>query len=130
MSTSKLKKVRRNYCITTVLCIIFSAIYEHFSFGVYSNAMIFAFLFPLIGGVAVFTLLLLFKGKIKIPDSAVLLYNSAVALFTVGSLFTGIVEIYGTTNRLSYVYVIAGIAFLCASIISGIAVNIWSGHEV
>ena len=33
-----------------VFCAFFGAVYEHFSFGVYSNFMIYAFAFPLAAG--------------------------------------------------------------------------------
>ena len=35
-------------------------------------------------------------------------YNSGLAALTVGSIFKGVLDIYGTTNRLVYVYAAVG----------------------
>ena len=43
-------KTALGYLIAAVFLGVFSAIYEHFSFGVYSGYMIFAYLIPLAGG--------------------------------------------------------------------------------
>lgn len=37
------------YLFLSLFVLVFGQIYEHFSHGVYSNYMIFAFLFPLLG---------------------------------------------------------------------------------
>ena len=38
-----------SYLFLSLFVLLFGQIYEHFSHGVYSNYMIFAFLFPLLG---------------------------------------------------------------------------------
>jgi len=50
-------------------------------------------------------------------------YQSAVLTFLLGSVFTGILEIYGTTNRLSKVYWIVGGGLLAVSICLKVAVR-------
>ena len=45
------------------------------------------------------------------------LYSSGVAALTAGSVFQGVLEIYGTTNRLSAVYWILGALLLFAGVI-------------
>lgn len=105
------------YLFCTVFCAIFGAVYEYFSHGVFSYYMLYAFAFPLIGGVTVYFLLLFFK--LPLPGRLALnLYNSGIAALTVGSIFQGILEIYGTTNRLIYIYPTAGILLIILGIVS------------
>lgn len=103
------------YLLISLFCAVFGAVYEHFSHEVYSGFMVYAFLFPLCGGTIVFYGLSLF-GKHFPSRLAYNLYNSGIAALTVGSIFTGVLEIYGTTNRLTMVYWIAGAAFVFAGI--------------
>lgn len=92
-----------NGLIATAACAIFGGIYENFSHGVYSNYMVYAFMIPLM--LSVFpSLLLLLNAKIEIPETVRILWNCAVATLTVGCIFKGVLEIYGTTNRLMIVY--------------------------
>ena len=74
--------------------------------------MIYAFAFPLAGGVLPFFCISL-RGSRKYP--AVIarnLYHAGLATLTAGSIVCGILEIYGTTNALTNYYWIFGIAFL------------------
>lgn len=104
------------YLIISLLCAVFGMIYEHFSHEVYSGFMIYAFLFPLTGGTVVFNLFSII-GK-RLPKRLEFnLYNSGIAALTVGSIFSGVLEIYGTTNRLVNVYWYVGPAFSAAGII-------------
>ena len=41
-------------------------------------------------------------------ESLVSLYNCGIATLTVGSIFQGVLEIYGTTNSLVNVYLVLG----------------------
>jgi len=50
-------KRARKYIPITLFCLAFGWIYEIYSFGVYSNFMIYAFVFPLIGGMAFWLLI-------------------------------------------------------------------------
>ncbi len=98
--------------------VLFSAVYEFFSHGVYSPYMLYAFLFPLAGG-AVPALAIALRSKGFFPgEAARSLYQSALATLTVGSLFAGALEIYGTTSPLTCVYWIASGLFLAASLIA------------
>lgn len=85
---------------------LFGAVYENYSHGVFSYYMLYAFSVPLVFGVTLYTILL-FAGKYP-PRAFLNLWNSAIAAFGVGSVFRGVLEIYGTTNSLSIVYPIAG----------------------
>ena len=95
----------------SVFLALFGAVYELFSHGVYSYFMIYSFAVPLLGGCLPW--LLAVKGCIPEPGSwSGLLMALAVSVLSTGSVFRGVLEIYGTTNRLSAVYLWAGIA-LC-----------------
>jgi len=107
--TARIKKTLWVYIGITAFCAFFSAVYEHFSHGVNSNAMIWLFAYPFVGGVLMFGLLGLIK-KAPFPGRVSYnLYNSGIATLAAGSCFTGVLEIYGTTSNLSAVYWIAGI---------------------
>lgn len=114
LSTSDIEKKSGKcafiYLLITIFTALFGGIYETFSHGVYSYYMLYAFAFPLVGGVLpamVFSL-----GDLrKVPSPAArTLYHCGIATFTVGSIIKGVLEIYGTTNVLTGVYFpVAGI---------------------
>ena len=84
------------------------AVYEFFSHGVYAYGMIYAFMIPLTG-VTLFSFLLERSKSRGMPgDLPVLLWHMGLATLTVGSLFGGALEIYGTTSRLLSVYPLVG----------------------
>ncbi len=107
LSTSA-KRIRGGYftiyLMIALFCGIFAYIYELFSHGVYSNAMIYMFLYPLVLG-ALPALYLRVNRKKDLPRIA----HDGVILLTFGSLVTGILEIYGTTSVFTKYYYIAGI---------------------
>ena len=101
------------------------AVYELFSHGVYSYYMIYAFAVPL--AVGALPNLLAERTTVREkrnPDgveSASLssrLQLAAVATLTTGSSMQGVLEIYGTTNRLMVTYAIVGLILLTAAIIT------------
>lgn len=109
LSTSDIKKQWRIYIIAVIGCIFFASTYEAFSHGVYSNYMIYAFLIPLIMGAGVSYILYFInkKSKVTLPGKFEKnMYNAAVATLTFGSIFNGVLEIYGTTNSKVYVYLV------------------------
>ena len=102
----------------TVFLALFGAVYELFSHEVYSYFMIYAFAVPLIFGVLPYTLLLISR---KVPGRAALnLWNSGIAALSVGCVFHGVLEIYGTTNSFSVIYPVSGLLLLTAGLITGI----------
>ena len=104
--TKQLKKHLLYNIIGSAFLALFGAVYEVFSHGVYSYYMIYAFAIPLVMGVLPYAILLL-KGKK--PDNRFLkLWNTAIATLSVGSIFAGVLAIYGTTNSLIIVYPIVG----------------------
>ena len=99
-----------------LFCAAFGAIYEIFSHGVYSYGMLYAFAFPLALGVLPFMLLTMLHAAY--PNRfARGVYHAGIATLTVGSLVTGALEIYGTTNPLTLVYWIAGSILAAAGIV-------------
>lgn len=116
--TTQIKRTRNVFIGITVFTAVFSAIYEYFSHGVYSGFMIWAALIPFVGVVLPYTVWLRRRSAKVAGNSLVRLsiYQSAVLTFLLGSIFTGILEIYGTTNRLSKVYWIVGGGLLLVSL--------------
>lgn len=104
------------YLLVSMFCILFGAVYECFSHEVYSYFMLYAFVLPLVGGT------LPFFGmaycRVPVPNKASRnLYHSGIATLTIGSLFKGALEIYGTTNRLISVYWILGTLLILIGLI-------------
>lgn len=117
----QLKKQLLFQIIGTVLLTLFGAIYELFSHGVYSYFMLYAFAIPLILGVLPYAMLLLLE---KYPRNLFTnLWNTAIATLSVGSVFAGVLEIYGTTNSLIIVYPVAGGILLLLGIASVFVTN-------
>ena len=119
-SDKNLDKISKTYMIISAFCIVFAAIYEYFSHEVYSPFMIFAFLIPFIGGTVAFYTIKRFAQNIMPGDSVVRMYNCGIATLTVGSIFQGVLEIYGTTNSLVNVYLVVG----CSLIVSATLIYI------
>ena len=111
MSTSVKRAVR--YALAAAVCAVFGLIYEHFSFGVWSHFMGFAFLIPLLLG----TLPALLMRKERSPVTAQL-YGGFVLTLTLGSLVKGALDIYGTTNGKLIAYPILAGFMLLAAIVS------------
>lgn len=102
------------YLLAALFCMLFGAVYERFSHGVYSFSMIYAFAFPLAGGTLPFLVLHLVRAKVYPNAFARNLYHSGTAALTAGSVMRGVMEIYGTTNVLTGCYWPAGIALFAA----------------
>ncbi|MCD8004364.1 MAG: hypothetical protein LUE91_01720 [Oscillospiraceae bacterium] len=107
-----LKRRQLAYLLVSLFCVLFGAVYEHYSHEVYSNCMLYAFVIPLAGGCLLSHLLDLLCRRRMPGRLAWLLYNFGIATLTVGCIFQGVLEIYGTTNRLMAAYWIAGAALL------------------
>lgn len=101
------------YIGVTLFIGLFSTIYEMNSHKVFSAAMVFAFIYPLIFGVGMYTLIRFLPTK-RVPGMApATIYHFGVAMATVRSIFIGVLEIYGTTNKVMVnVYTIVARIFL------------------
>ncbi len=124
MSVSDIKRIdphisflraARNYVLIAIDLAAFGAVYEHFSFGVYSNYMVYGFAVPLLLGALPALLFACSKRPPMISNLAKKLWRDGIAVLTVGSLFTGVIKIYGTDSNLCYVYAGAGVALLLAA---------------
>ena len=79
------------------LTALFGAIYEHFSFGVWSYWMVYAFAPFLLGGLW----LLILPRRRSVPGDLFLgLLEPGLVMLTLGAVLAGVVEIYGSENRL------------------------------
>lgn len=101
-----------------LFCVVFTVIYEHFSHNAASDHMRAMFLMPLIGValpalIGYFTPLHRYLGR-----AAFNLWNSGVAVWAVGCLFRGIVNISGRHTTLDRPYWIAGWIFLALAIMA------------
>lgn len=104
------------YLLVSLFCALFGAAYERFSHEVYSFYMIYAFVFPLAGGTFPFLAISLFRKRY--PGAVARnLYHSGIATLTVGSIVQGVLDIYGTTNRLTGLYWIVGVILVISGIV-------------
>lgn len=99
------------HALFTGFLALFGAVYETFSHEVYSCYMIYAFAIPLVLGVIPALYLLRLNRQVQEP-MAMDLWSFGVITLAVGSVFKGILDIYGTTNRLVVVYPIVGIILI------------------
>ncbi|MGI6205330.1 MAG: hypothetical protein ACOYJI_01685 [Anaerovoracaceae bacterium] len=113
-------KTAMRYLVATLLVLVFGLIYEHFSHGVYSGYMVFAFAFPLIGGFLPFLGMALAEMP-TVKGTFHTLYDFGIASLTTGSIVQGILEIYGTTNHLTSYYWIVGAVMMIVGIIGSFA---------
>lgn len=104
MYTSAIKTGMKYFAASIVIAVA-AAVYGLFSHGVYSYYMTYAFMIPLLAG-ALPHLLTALKGA----DQKTMLTGlndvqlAFVATLTAGSLLKGVLDIYGTTNRLLIAY--------------------------
>ncbi len=112
LAKTKTSRWSLDWLFISIFCAVFSTIYEIFSHGVYSNAMIFLFVYPLLlGAVPCF---LLEKAQQPYPNR---FYQDGVFTITLASLLTGILEIYGTSSVYTTWFLYAGIALWACGIV-------------
>ena len=102
--TKRYNKIALFYLLVSVFLALFGAIYEHFSFGVYSYFMLYAFAFPLVGGVLPALGLSLYSRATAPWPIAAWLYRAGIATLSIGSVIRGVLDIYGTENDLTIWY--------------------------
>ena len=121
LATRKKPRVLRRWAFgslaASLICLLFSAVYEAFSHGVYSNYMLYAFAIPLVGGTFAAFLLEFFSKKTMPGRNALALYNAGLSTLTTGSVMKGVLDLYGTTNRLVILYLPVGLVL----VLSGVA---------
>ncbi|MBQ8275890.1 MAG: hypothetical protein IJZ02_04625 [Clostridia bacterium] len=111
MSTSDIKGVRpraaviaRRYLYAAAFSLLLGVVYTCFSNGVYSAHMLLAFVFPLMGGAAVFGVLSRLGERAYPAQWAERFYRWGIAALTLGSHVHGALEIYGTENTMTAWY--------------------------
>ena len=107
MSASVTERTAFKYLLATVSTALFGCVYEHFSHGVWSAWMVYAFAFPLLLGVLPFSWMSL-RRKPHPRPWVCRLHHAGVATLTVGSIMEGVLAIYGTTNHLTFIYWLVG----------------------
>ena len=95
------------YFIVSVICLIFSLIYEYFSHGVISIFMLYAFSIPLTAGI----LRLIFNKWLNNT-----IYRASWITLLVYSYMRGVIEIFGTTNMYLPIFLYVSIGLLLLSI--------------
>ena len=115
------------YIGITIFIGLFGAIYEMNSNNVFSPAMYLAWIIPCTLGVGVY-LILAFAPIKQVPGTLVeCIYNFGVAMLTVRSIFIGVIEIYGTTNKaMLATYTVLSIIFLVLGGSAYIAIILYS----
>lgn len=116
-NSSVVKEEKRHaivYLGISIFCILFAGIYEVFSHGVISYYMILMFLYPLLGGSLVYTILSKWNPLDYRVKMAYNFYNSGIASLTVGSCIRGVLDIYGTTSEYVFLYFLVG-GILCGA---------------
>lgn len=107
------------YLLVSCFCALFGGIYELFSHEVYAHSMLYAFAYPLVGGVLPFLALGLSPHG-RLPGSwASVLYHCGIGTLTLGSIVEGVLIIYGTTHFLTLCYPVAG------WLLVGIGILLW-----
>ena len=113
LSILDIKKTKRFFLLYSIFLIIFAFIYELFSHQVYSYYMIFSFLIPLIFGY--FISFFKKEGCNELCNS---IYNMGVITLSIYSVYMGVLEIYGSTNKLVDVYLYVGILLMLIGLIT------------
>lgn len=119
----KALKRAKIYIPVTLFCLLFGFIYEKYGHGVYSNFMIYAFAFPLIGGMIFWLLIGTSRRNFYFSKVFLNCHAASIATFTVGSIFKGVLDIYGTTSKLCKVYWTAGVILAFIAVISYFRTN-------
>ena len=101
-------KTARTWLFLSLFVLLFSVVYEHFSFGVWSGYMAFACAVPLALGGLPWAVNAARTVPAILSDWTRRLWTAGVVTLTVGCLFRGILDIYGTDSGLGTVYWIAG----------------------
>lgn len=109
-------KLAYKYLIVSIICALVGGIYELYGHEVYSYYMLYAFGFPLVLGAFPWLTIGLFKSDF-LPDKLTRsFYHCGIATLTIGSIFRGVLDIFGTTNPLSRVYWVVGIALMVVAV--------------
>ena len=108
-------KKTMQYVFLSLFIFVFAQIYEYFSHGVYSNYMLYAFLIPFLG--LTVPRFLLYSLKKTLPANSRFLWKSGIATFTVGSIYKGVLEIYGTNGFFEFPSLFLGVGICMVAVL-------------
>ena len=112
-----MKRAAITGAVLALVCVIFTAVYEQFSHGAVSSHMRCMFLMPLAGCALPALLCYLTPLHRHVSRPAFNLWNSGSAVWAVGCLFRGIVNISGRYTDLDRLYRVIGWIFLGLAIL-------------
>lgn len=119
MSISGERRTALRYLLVSALCAVFALVYELFSHGVLSWYMALLPLWPLLGGALPFGVMA--RLHVRPAQLTRCLWHAGLTALTMGSLMTGVFEIYGSMSSLVRVYWTAGACLMAA----GLADFVW-----
>lgn len=99
----------------SIFTLVFAIIYEYFSHGVVSYFMIFAFLIPLLN--LILNCIFIYS-KFKVTRLSKNLISMSIYTFTFFSIMKGVLDIFGTTNNLIFIYLIVGLLLFIFGVFS------------
>ena len=111
----RFRKTGLAYGTISLFFLVFSRIYEHFSFGESSLYMHWLFALPLLGGGILLGLLKIIPNLSRLSLN---LWNSAIATATAGCLLRGIINLSGRSTTLDLPYWFVSAGFLLLAILS------------
>ena len=100
------RKLSKRYLFVAVVCAVFTIVYECFGHGMWSYWMRASFAWPLL--LAALPFAVLAKTRQDVGEGSRLIYQAGVITLMVGSLFQGVLDIYGTVSSLAAVFWIVG----------------------
>lgn len=103
------------YLLISVVTAVFAGVYEHFSHGVVSLLMVTSCAAPLILGAV--PSLFFGAAKASLPRAASTSWRLGVAALTVGMIYGGVIEIYGTDSPYTAWYFVAAGAMFVISLV-------------
>lgn len=108
------------YMVISIFCFVVNRIYAIFGHGISSDYMTWMFLYPLLGGALFYLIVGLLIREIKqIAGYRIFynLYNSGIAILTVGSFLKGIFDIAGTNSPYVVFYFETGWVCIASSVL-------------
>ena len=99
----------------SIFTLVFAIIYECFSHGVVSYFMILAFLIPLLN--LILNCIFIYS-KFKVTRLSKNLISMSIYTFTFFSIMKGVLDIFGTTNNLIFIYLMIKYVNLMLSMIN------------
>jgi hypothetical protein len=118
------------FLILSCVSVAIDRVYGIFGHGVTSPAMIWMFLYPLLGGAVIYTLLYKLRPELfALPKFRRFynLYNSGIAALTIGSFLLGIFQIAGTSSPFTIIFFIIGVLMIVVGVLS-LRISLWKSR--